>query len=664
MKGDPHAALLKPNSLVLTEKTAKKLFGNSEPMGKVVKVDTISYLVTGVLKDIPKLSHLQFELLASLATIDKPGSAGDEDMMSWEDVYANYTYFVVPKNGNANRIQVGLDQIASAENKIHKRNITLSIQPLSKITVSGGLGNEAGPTMNKIAVYILGGLAFIVIISACFNYTNLSIARSLTRSREVGIRKVVGAQKRHVIGQFITESILICLLALAFAFVLFLFLKEQFLSLHPYIQDLVSLDITPRLIIYFILFAVFTGFVAGILPALFYARIPALQVLKNIGTLKVFRHVNLRKSLIVVQYTFSLIFITATVIGYNQYRGFITYDLGFSTRDILNINMQGHKSNLLIKDLSTLPIVKEISKSSIVSSLGSISFATIKYKDPLDSSFVQANNIDEHYLSVHQYKLLAGENFNAHSPGSEETEAIVNEQLIKRFKIGGGDPHKAIGEMVNIGEKKLAIVAVVKDFHYGTLENKIEPVMFRYVTDENVGYINVKLETPNLTRTLAAVNEAWRKIDNVHPLDAKLYDDQIEEAYSFFSVIIRVIGFCSLLAIVVASLGLFGMVVYTTQKRLKEISIRKVMGAGSGILIYMMSKGFFFLLILSASIALPLTWIFFEKVVFANFAYHQPLHLSEVFLSFSIVLIIAGTMIGLQTLKAARTNPVKILKRE
>ncbi len=665
LKGNPATALQKPYSLVLTELSAKKLFGNSEALGRIVKLDTNNYIVTGVAKNIPKLSHIQFEALGSFSTIEQKGSNADGDLLSWANIYSNYTYLVLPKNGNPAAVQAAIDKLCAAENtNLKNRKISITLQPLKKITIGGNMGNEIGPTINKVAVFILVGLAFIVIISACFNYTNLSIARSLSRSREVGIRKVIGALKGHVIGQFITESIIISLLALVFSFALFLLLRTPFLSLHPFVQSLVSLQLSPQLVIYFILFAILTGFIAGILPALFYSRISAIQVLNNVSSLKVFRHVNLRKSLIVVQYTFSLIFITTTVIGYNQYRSFITYDLGFSTQNILNIKMQGNKSGLLIKDLSAMPAVKEISKSLMISSLGSIYGTQMKYNDPQDSAGVQLNFIDEHYLTVHHYKLLAGKNFSTHPVNGQETEAIVNEQLLKRFNIGKGDPQKAIGEIVNIDGKKLAVSGVLKDFHYGTLEKKIEPVMFRYSGDDNPGYINVKMETPNLTAALAAVNEAWRKIDKVNPLDAKFYDTQIEEAYSQFSVMIRIIGFFSFLAIIIASMGLFGMVVYTTEKRLKEISIRKVMGAGERTLIYLMSKSFLFLLIISALIALPLTWIFFEKVVLVNFAYHQPLRLSEALLGFFVVMVIAGTMIGLQTLKVARSNPARVLKRE
>jgi ABC-type antimicrobial peptide transport system permease subunit len=664
LKGNPATALQKPHSLVLTETTARRLFGSNEAMGKLVKFDTANYIVTGILKDVPQLSHIQFEALGSFSTIEQRGANADGDFASWENIYSNYTYFVMSKNADPGKMQAAIDKICNNENaSLKNRKIAISIQPLKKIPVSKVYANQIGNSVPVMNVYILAALAFVVVVSACFNYTNLSMARSLNRSREVGIRKVIGALKKHVVGQFIIESVFISLFALVFAFILFLLIREPFLSLDRFVRSLVSLRLSPHLIVYFILFAVFTGLIAGLLPALFYSRITAIQVLNNMSSLKIFRHVNLRKSLIVVQYTFSLIFISTTVIGYHQYKGFLSYDLGFSTDNVLNINMQGNKSVQFVKDLSAMRGVKEVSKSLMISSLGSIYGSQMKYKDPMDSAGVQLNIVDEHYLSVHKYKLLAGTNFRTRPVNGEETEALVNEQVLKRFRIGNGDPQKSIGEVVAIDKKKLTIVGVLKDFHNGTLMDKIEPVMFRY-SSEPGGHVNVRIATPDVATTLAGINTAWRKIDKVHALDAKFYDEQIEESYKQFSVMVKLIGFFAVLAIVIASMGLFGMVVYTTERRLKEISIRKVMGAGERTLMYLMSKNFLLLLVLSASIALPLTWLVFEKVILVKVAYHQPLRLSEQLLSFFIVMVIACTMIGLQTLKVARSSPAKVLKRE
>ncbi|HKZ37712.1 MAG TPA: FtsX-like permease family protein, partial [Chryseolinea sp.] len=556
-------------------------------------------------------------------------------------------------------------KISKEENRaIDNANIFLSLQPIKEIALGKKLVNQIGPVVNSLAIWILGGLAFVVILSACFNYTNLSIARSLRRSREIGIRKVIGAFKSHVLGQFITESVLISMLALIFSFLLFLLLRPHFLSLHPFLQNLISLSLSPRIIISFIVLAFVVGITAGILPALFFSRINAIGVLKGSSSLQVFRHVNMRKGLIVVQYIFSLIFITTTIIGYKQYKSMLTFDLGFTTENILNINLQGNKADLLKKELLELPEVSDVSQSLIVMSLGNIYSGQMKYKKMDDSVNVWLNVVDEHYIPLHKHKLLAGKNFTSRNEHATETEAIVNEQILKRFDIGEQDPNKALGEEITIDGKKLTIVGVMKDFHYETLEDKIEPMVFRYFTNKNYGYVNAQIKTNDLPATLSAIENAWRKIDKVHPLNATFYDDQIEQAYSPFSMMIKVIGFLAFLAVCIASMGLFGMVVFTTETRLKEISIRKVLGASERKLIYLLSKGFLLLLTLAAFIAIPITYFFFDKVILSNFAYHQPIGWSELITGVGAVMALAFLMIGSQTLKVARSNPAEVLKNE
>lgn len=665
LQGDPATALKEPYSLVLTEKTAQKLFGDVNALGKSLRFDTLTYTITGIAKDVPKLSHLRFEALVSFATLESKKSDMDGELASWDNIYMNYIYLVLPENANQQTIQANLDRLSASENALLKnRKITLSLQPLSKIALGTHYSNEIGPSIPPVVAWILAGLAFVIILSACFNYTNLSIARSLRRSREVGIRKIIGALKSHVLGQFLAESVLIALMALILSVGLFLILRTQFMALNPFIGNLVSLDLSARLVLYFLAMATAVGLAAGFLPALFFSRINALQVLRDASSIKVFRRVSLRKALIIIQYTISLLFISTTLIGYKQYRSFISLDLGFTTENILNIRIQGNSSTLLRKELSQLPAVKDISRSHIVTSLGSLSGSTMKYKDMQDSARVWLNFVDAQHLPLHQHKFIAGKNFTTRPIKGAETEVIVNEQLLKRFNIARRNPVDALGEMVTTDGRKLAIVGVVKDFHYGTVENKIEPMAFRYYSDENGGYLNVKISTTDLPGTLASIDNAWRKIDKVHPLDATFYDDQIEHAYSQYSMMLKVIGFIAFLAICISSLGLFGMVVFTAETRLKEISIRKVLGASEGGLIYLLSRGFLGLLALAALIALPVAYFFFDKVILVNFAYHQPIGLSELLLSAVIVMLLALLLIGSQTLKAARKNPAHVLKSE
>ncbi|MGA0558106.1 ABC transporter permease [Larkinella sp. VNQ87] len=667
LKGNPATALKEPYSLVVTEKTARKLFGEADALGKTVRFDTVNYTVTGVLKDIPKLSHFRFEALISLASMLGQKTDSDGGIMDWGNIFQNYVYLTLPENANLATIQAGLDKLSAAENaQLDRQKITLSLQPMNNIVFGGGLSNEIGVNIPKPVVWVLIVLAFVVILSACFNYTNLSIARSMRRSREVGIRKIVGALKNHVLGQFMAESVIISVLALVFSFLLFLVLRTQFMALAPQLANVVTLELSLKLILYFLLLAVVVGLAAGFLPALFFSRIQAVQVLKDASTFRVFRHVNMRKALIVIQYTFSLMFITTTLIGYKQYRGFLSFDLGFSTENILNIRMQGNKSALLKKELAEIPAVSQIATSRMITSLGSLYGTQLKYtaKGIPDSAMAWQNFVDENYLPLHRHGFLAGTNFKNRPTGGNETEVIVNEQVLKRFRIADGNPANAIGKQVIIDNKPLTIVGVLNDFHYDTIDQKIEPTVFRYSADEPAGNLNVGIKSEDYPAALASIEAAWQKIDKVHPLKAQFYDDQIEEAYRQFEVMVKVIGFITFLAICIASMGLFGMVVFTTETRLKEISIRKVLGASEGSLIFQLSKGFLLLLGIATLVALPATYLFFDQVVLTNFVYHQPIGVSELVLSVLVVMMLAFLLIGSQTLKAARSNPGEVLKSE
>lgn len=669
LKGDPASALKEPFSLVLTEKSAKKLFGDVEALGKMVKFDTVSYVVTGIAKDVSKLSHIRFDALVSFSSVEAT-SKNDEYFYDWGSIWSNYVYLTLPPNTESSKLQTNLNRLSAQENKALTDNvkIMLNLQPLKDIAIGQNLSNSIGPHVSPVVLWILGGLALVIILSACFNYMNLSIARSLRRAREVGIRKIIGAPFVHIFGQFMTESIFTALLSLIFSFFLFLFLRQQFLDLDPHLSDLVSLNLSFKLIAYFILLAIGVGIVAGFFPALFFSRINALQVVKDNAKFKVFRHINIRKALIVVQYSLSLIFIATTLIGFRQYKGMLSFDLGFKTDNILNIRTQGQNADLLIKELVEIPAVQATSKSLMITSLGSMHGNQLKYINPKDgskdSAMIWMNMVDKNYLPLHQHKFASGSNFKINPKAGEESEVIVNEQALKRFNIAKQNPQKALGEQVIVDNKKLTIVGVLKDFHYGTLEHKIEPVIFRYSDDPKASNVNVLIKSTDIPATMASIENAWRKIDKVHPIDAKFYNDQLEKTYAQFSVMVKGIGFISFLAICIASLGLFGMVVFTTEVRLKEIGIRKVLGATESGLIFLLSKGFLLLLGVAALVALPATYLFFDQIILPKLVYHLPMAFYEFVVPVLAVMLLASLLIGSQTLKAARTNPVKNLKIE
>ncbi|WP_353483063.1 ABC transporter permease [Haliscomenobacter sp.] len=673
LEGNPETALKDPFSIVLTETAAKKLFGNEPALGKAIKFDTLDYQVTGIMKDVPFFSHLNFEALVSFSTAEQKGK-DDSSFEAWSNMFSNSVYLLLPENANMSSIQSQLDAIAKEENLAEKQSkIQLELLPLDQIVVGDSLKRSMGsqgPHLPPVVLWILGGLALVVVLSACFNYTNLSMARAMRRFKEVGLRKAVGAGKGQVWQQFLAEAIMISLAALLLSFLIFLVLRPQLINLAPEMQRMVKLQLTPSTIVAFIVFSVSVGVIAGFMPALFFSKVSAINALKNESSLKVFKHLTLRRALVVLQYTVTLIFITTTAVGYVQYKNILAFDLGFNTENILNIEMQGNKPDALLKELSEIPEVTALSRSLIITSVGNAWGGFMKYKDSRDSALVLTNNVDENYLPLHEYKLIAGENFKTRPTTPEAAaELIVNQQLLKRFNISANDPEKAIGEEItfnsfNVHGRKMTIVGVMQDFHYGKVNNLIEPVAFMFWTPGDQAIINAKIQSADLLTTMAKIESIWKKVDRVHPFQAKFYNEEIEEAYSEFSTIIKIIGFLSFLAISIASMGLFGMVVFTTETRLKEIGIRKVMGASYGNLIFLLSRGFLLLLSISALIALPVTYFFFEKFVLSNFPYHTPVQIVELFAGLLTVLLIAFLMIGSQTMKAARSNPVEVLKSE
>ena len=666
IKGNQVTALQQPFSLVLTETSAKKLFGDKDALGKTVVLNKDrSYTITGIIKDIPFFSHIKFEMLGSLGTleiIEKEDWRKD----SWDDVWRTWAYVLLSEGADTKLIKTNLDNLSKKEDpSVKHTHIELALQPIDNIMFGDSIGNEIGPVLGSTLLWVFGGLAFIVILSACLNYTNLSIARALRRTREVGVRKVIGAMRNNVVMQFMVEAVIISLCSLAIAVVGFFLLRPHFLSIEPEIQKMFTLQLSPLMLVYFFLFAILVGVSAGMFPSLFFAKVEAIQVLKNTASFGGSKKITGRKVLMVIQYCISIILVCASIGVYRQYQHYVNFDLGFTTENILNISLQGTKGDILRKELSELPEVKAVSQSMMVTSVGSYWGTNMKYHgSPNDSSGVGFNSIDENYMPLLGHKLIAGRNFEAKADSTKESEVIVNQQVLKRFNIGNQDPEKALGDVIKIDGKDLTIIGVMKDFQYGRANNQVsKEIVFRY-SKKDSRLMNVKIQSSDLIATHTKIESIWKKIDPVHRFEARFYNEQIQEAFAGLSATVKLAGFLAFLAICIASLGLLGMVVFTTEIRLKEISIRKVMGASEGKLLYLLGKGFVFLLLIAAAISMPIVILFFEKVVFPNTANHAPLNIFEMLLGVLAILILALIMIGSQTLKAAKSNPAEVLKNE
>jgi len=665
LSGNAATALSDPFSVVLTSKTAIKMFGDADAIGKSVILKDRQYVVTGIMADIPVFSHMKFDLIGSLGSSEIT-QKDDANIMQWDRVWDTYAYVLMPEQFNLESFQAGLDKLSRVEDKTVKDvHIALTLQPLTDIISGENLSNQFGPTIGSITIKILAALTIVVILAACFNYTNLSVARSFKRLKEIGVRKTIGAHRSDVIGQFVVESVLISLVPLVFAFFLFVLIRPHFINIEPSLQELLHLNLSPGVVVFFVVFAILVGILAGLFPALTFSKLNAVSVLKSNTGKGLLRGVSARKVLVVFQYALSIILITGTVVIHQQYKHFMAFDLGFTTENVLNIRLQGNKAKLLKDELSGLPEIKDISQSSAVMSIGWYNGTFVKNPtQPLDSSWVYLNTIDENYLRLHELKLVAGRNFTPLAENAPEQEVIVNKHVLSRFNLHPENPAAAIDEIIQVDGKRLRIAGVVEDFQYGRANNRTgKEALFRYSTT-NDGYINLKILSSDWPATYAKIEKTWKKIDPIHPLDAKFYKEQLEEAFRGLSASAKLGGFIAFLVICISSIGLLGMVVYSTELRLKEISIRKVFGAGEIRLLYLLGKGFLILLTIAAFIGIPITYFFFDQFLLPQVENHAPLEPFQMLIGVIVIMGIAILMIASQTLKVARTNPAEVLKIE
>ncbi len=664
IQGDPATALKDPFTMVLTKTSAIKLFGTAQALGAVVRLNNHDYTITGVIEDVPAFSHMHFDMLGSLTT-RLITEKDNKHEMAWDNVWNTWFYVTIPDEVNVALFKENLRRLSAHEDPTVKNtHIELDLEPLAGIMTGDNLSNQIGRTLGRTLVQVFYGLTAVIILSACFNYTNLSVARSLRRSREVGIRKVIGAAKGQVRAQFVVEAVIISLLSLVAAIIMFEVLKPYFLGLNPDLSELLKLNLSPSLILYFLLFAGFIGVAAGIFPGFYFSSVNAAVVLKG-QSRNVVGKLTGRKALIVIQYCISLMLITATFIMYRQYKHFLNFDLGFNTEKIINIRMQGNAPDVLMKRLNEIPEVKKVARAAIVTGIGTAWGDVMKNpNNPDDSASVRTNLVDENYLPLLEHQLLAGRNFTFRRDGANSDEVIVNEQTLKRFDIADQIPSQAIGHVVKMAGKDLTIVGVVKDFQYGRANNRSgEEVAFRYIT-EKPDYLLVKVDAEDLNVLQHKLESVWKATDPVHPYDGRLYADQIREGFRGLDASMKLAGFIAALAIIIASLGMLGMVVFTTETRFKEVGIRKVMGAGEGTLLFLLGKGFLFLLVIAALISLPVTYLFFEQIMLPMLANHAPIFIFDMTCGALIVMTIALLLIIGQTWKITRTNPANVLKNE
>ncbi|MBC7828467.1 MAG: ABC transporter permease [Chitinophagaceae bacterium] len=670
LKGDKVAVLEKPGSVVLTEESAAKIFGKEEPLGKTLVYygnDTISFVITGILKNIPRNSHLQFDGLFSLSTV-----AGANDMNNWDSNWL-VTYLDLSDNANIATLQkkfpAYLKKHMSNEGW---KNYELFLQPLLEVH-----SNSMGIThdylnfqkFDKNYTRLFSIIAFIVLVIACINFMNLSTAKSAGRAKEVGIRKSIGAERSQLAFQFIGESVLISLLALIMAVI---FVK---LSL-PYVSQLSQRTLNfplsgdPTLMLIVLIGTIMTGIIAGVYPAIYLSSFQPTKVLKGSPETGNNRGI-FRNILVVGQFTSAVFLMIATVFAIRQLHFMQTRDPGFNREQVMTIRLDSKSSRKY--DALKEEFLKNVSVTGVTASnqrLGNnLHQSGVKYVGDGPERQLTSSQIlvDEDYVNLYNIRLAAGKSFSKDLERTPGGNVIINESLAKELlKDNPGSPLQTlIGKRFGFSwiDTLGTIVGVAKDFNFNSLHHKIETLFMLYTKNARYGEISVKINGAKAQQAIAHIQSSWKTILADQPLEYGFLDEHFNELYKADMQVSEIVGVLAMLAIVISCLGLFGLASYSAERRVKEIGIRKVMGASVQNVVTLLSRDFIKLVLIANIIAWPIAWFALRKWL-QDFAYRIEINWWIFFAAGACAVLIALLTISFQAIKAAIANPIKSLRSE
>lgn len=674
-RGDSRTALNEPYTVMLTEDMAHKYFGNDNPIDKTIALDNNrhEYKVTGVFKPFPLNAHMHPELLISFNTLKDSLVYGEKQLRTNFGNNAFYTYLLMPKGYNADKVgsQLSwfLDKYVHFKNlppNVKTSNVTkLTLQKLTDIHLRSHLDDEIENNGDITRVYIFSIIALFILLIACINYMNLSTARSTLRAKEIGIRKVVGAQRPEIIRQFLSESVLITWIALLLAIAI------SALAL-PYINKVSGLTLSIfsllnwKILGLIIALPFIIGLISGIYPAIFMSSFKPVRVLK--GLIKTGAGgLSFRKVLVVLQFSISIILIVATTVVFQQLRFIQNKSLGFNKDFVLNM---GYYRSLnptfdsFREELLKNPAIKEIGRSSRIPSgrLLDDQNASVMQGDSLQPIKLDLKYITADYGFVPAYgiRMDAGRNFSR-ALVSDTSNFVINEAAVQM--LGWKTAQNAIGKDMMYGNVKGKVIGVVSDFHFESLHQKIIPLLFFMPAQGYYNNISIKVDGNNMRSAIATIEATWHHYLTEVPFDYTFLDKKFEQLYNSEQMQGSLFTIFACIAIFIACLGLFGLSAFTISQRFKEIGVRKVLGASVPQIVLELSKDFLKLVLIAALISLPVAWYAMNRWLL-DFAFRINVSWWVLLLAAVMALIIAFVTISFQSIKAAIANPVKSLRSE
>lgn len=660
LSGDPQTALDDPFSIVLTKSVATKYFGNEEALNKSLQNQQgEQFKVTAVVEDVPLNSHFRFDALISRRTRDFRGSWGN---------FGVFTYIQLPTGYDLSKMQASLDTIIKERvDPIFTQygiSIKYALQPITEIHLYSKIQDEAEAGGDISYVYIFAAVACFMLLIACINYTNLATARSANRSKEVGIRKVMGSQRKQLILQFITESVVLTIIALCVSLLLIY-------ALLPFFNDLANKKLPftyitqPPVLLGLLLIVVTVGVAGGSYPAFYLSGLNPVSVLKGKLAVKG-GSVFFRKSLVVLQFSISIFMLVSTFIVFSQLEFLRNKDLGFDKQRLIRINLTGNdarrNAQALITRLDQNPLVEEaaLADASPGSNIGKVLFQVEDNEGKMVDRGVDFFGAGYDFVTTMGMKIVEGRNFSRDVVSDTTHGALVNEAMVRR--MGWDDP---IGKrfVVTGDEVEKRVVGVVADYHQNSLYDAIEPLMI--ILDDEGRFVFVRTQEGDVRESLASIEKVWNEINPSNPFEYQFLDQDFDSQYKADEKRSQIFTAFSGLTIIIACLGLLGLAAFTTEQRTKEIGVRKVIGASVNSLIILISGEFILLVGIGTLISFPAAW-YFTDAWLQNFAYR--IQLTNEWMTFlssaSLAFVITFFTVGFHVLRAATANPVNALRDE
>lgn len=668
ISGNKADALVEPYSAVLTAATARKYFGDRSPVGEsLVMADTLAFTVTGVVAD-PEKSHLDFDILVSFPTLVDRMLPGFYDDSGWGN-YNVFAYFRLQEGADSRAFEASIkDMFARKEANILGHQTTLSLQAMEDVYLRAETGSGIGPSSDVTYVYLLSVVGFFILFLAGVNFVNLATARAGDRAREIGIRKAVGSGRRQLISQFISESVLTCLVATAAALLLSVLLLPVFndLAEKSFTQsDLINAPVIGLLVA----FGVVVGLAAGFYPSFVLSRFRPIEVLK--GRTSTSREgVRLRATLVVFQFSISCLLIIGTLIVLRQLEHMQSQDLGFDAEQVLVLDAthvawadRMPRWKLLADQAANHSGIASRSVTHAIPGRmswgGQWAYPEGKSSESLSVEYLPT---DENYVETLGLTLAAGRDFSAEMGSDAENALLVNEASVAAF--GWRTAENAVGKFIDSpsGYPRGRVVGVIRDYHHHSLKQHIGPLVID-VNPQPARYLAVRTASAQTLDVVAHLKSTWAELFPEYTFNYFFLDDAFDEQYRDEARLQRIFLTFAALAIIIASLGLFGLATFATSKRIKEIGVRKVFGATAANVVLLLSKDFLRLVLIAFAVSVPIAYVAGERWL-QDFAYRTNIGIGVILAAGIGAAIIALLTVSYQALRAARTNPADTLRYE